>query len=337
MNARSTAIARENAEIDSSTERAIAARQAEQSRPKNALEAMAERLQVSPGGLKDTLMKTVFSACNSEAEFVALTIVANTYGLNPLTKEIYAFPKKGGGIMPMIAYDGWVKIMNQHPQFDGIEFNHTLDDKGNIMAVEGVIYRKDRSRPTKKLIYLREFKKNTDPWNNSPSHMLDVRCLCHTVRLAFGIHGGIEGDDEAIALDGGVLTPDPMPSRKSLAEELDDEIPTFDKQTGEIQGEPARDDRGMTVVDEETQRSLDAAQTAQDIDGPLQADEPQQEEERAPWQDNVDQIKADIAAAQSRDALKAVEQDFVRLCGSWSKVSADEVEALITQRRGELS
>lgn len=324
MNARTQAIARHEAEIDASTERAIAARQAE-SRPRNALEAMAQRLQVSPSGLKDTLMQTVFSACRSDAEFIALTIVANTYDLNPLTKEIYAFPKKGGGIQPMISYDGWIKIMNSHPQTDGFEFNHTLNEKGDAIAVEGVFYRKDRSRPIKKMVYLKEFKRNTEPWNNSPNHMLDVRCLCHTVRIALGINAGVEGESEDVVIDGGSLTVDPMPSRKALAEAGT----SYNEETGEIKDEPARDDRGMTVVGEETDRALDSGDDAE-------ADQAEAEDKPA-WFAFVEDIKARIAAATTKTELGPVDADFLKQSGALPDEVAQEVEGLFAAKRRELA
>lgn len=327
MNARTQAIARENAAIDASQNRAIAARAAEQ-KPRNALEAMAARLQVSPAGLKDTLVKTVFSACKSEAEFIALTIVANAYDLNPLTKEIYAFPKKGGGIMPMISYDGWIKIMNSHPQTDGFEFNHTLNEKGDAIAVEGVFYRKDRSRPTKKMVYLKEFKRNTEPWNNSPNHMLDVRCLCHTVRLALGINAGVEGDADIDVIDGGTITAQSLPSRQSLAEELNDGIPALeevDQETGEILDRDPN--TGRTVEDEETARALDAGGA-----------EPEAAEDEAPaWASKVAEIKSGISAAKNAQYLKAVEGEYLNHCAVLPKEVCDEIEDMLRAKRAQFN
>ncbi|MFZ5743428.1 MAG: RecT family recombinase [Pseudomonadota bacterium] len=338
--ARQAAIAAESASIEASQSRAIAAREAE-SRPRNALEAMAQRLQVSPSGLKDTLMQTVFSACRSDAEFIALTIVANTYDLNPLTKEIYAFPKKGGGIQPMISYDGWIKIMNSHPQTDGFEFNHTLNEKGDAIAVEGVFYRKDRSRPIKKMVYLKEFKRNTEPWNNSPNHMLDVRCLCHTVRIALGINAGVEGESEDVVIDGGSLTVDPMPSRKALAESGT----SYNEETGEIKDEPARDDRGMTVVDEETERALDqandgtlSAENPSAAEGPADEDRGEAvEDDRPAWSDFVESIKARIAAAKTKTELGPVDADFLKQSGALPDEVAQEIEGLFAEKRRELA
>ncbi|MCV5366221.1 recombinase RecT, partial [Escherichia coli] len=60
---------------------------------------LAERVgmdSVDPQELITTLRQTAFKGDASDAQFIALLIVANQYGLNPWTKEIYAFPDKGG-------------------------------------------------------------------------------------------------------------------------------------------------------------------------------------------------------------------------------------------------
>ena len=59
--------------------------------------------------------------CTNE-QLMALCIVSEQYGLNPWTREIYAFPDKQNGIVPVVGVDGWARIINTHPQFDGVEF-----------------------------------------------------------------------------------------------------------------------------------------------------------------------------------------------------------------------
>lgn len=320
--ARSRAVASEGRQIDASQQRAIAARQA-QAKPRTALEAMAARLEVSPTTLQETLVNTVFSACRSKEEFVALVIVANTYGLNPLLKEIYAFPTKGGGITPMVSVDGWIRLMNTHPQHDSIEFEDHVDEAGGVYAIEATIYRKDRERPTKIIEYLSECKGTTAPWQKSPLRMLRHRALIQCARIAYGFSGLVS--DEGEAVDGGDLTPTSLPSRQSLAEELDDEIPAFeqahggrDAETGEL---PERDSRGMSEVDEETARQLDAGN-----DGTFSEENPTAEEGRAQeqrgetrndadndtpfWLGQVREIRTKLAAAKTLKAVEAIERDW---------------------------
>jgi phage recombination protein Bet len=165
---------------------------------KSALSAMAGRFNVEPAKLLTTLKNTVFKGA-SDDDCMALVIVANEYNLNPLKKEIYAFPAKGGGITPVIGVDGWVSIMNSHPAFDGIEFKIENEEDGKPLACTATIHRKDRGRPVSVTEYFDECKRNTDPWNNMPRRMLRNRALAQCVRIAFTA-GGILDEDEAEAI-----------------------------------------------------------------------------------------------------------------------------------------
>ena len=51
----------------------------------------------------------------------ALCVVAQQYGLNPFTRELYAFPDRNNGIVPVVGVDGWSRIINDNPQFDGMD------------------------------------------------------------------------------------------------------------------------------------------------------------------------------------------------------------------------
>ena len=77
--------------------------------------------------LYSVLKATAFKGEVSDAQLSALLIVANQYGLNPWTKEIYAFPDKKNGIIPVVSVDGWARIINSHPAFDGMDFNFAHD------------------------------------------------------------------------------------------------------------------------------------------------------------------------------------------------------------------
>jgi hypothetical protein len=330
MNARATAIANENRQIEESQSRAIAARQAEESRPRNALEKLAMRLDLSAEALKSTLLKTAFSACRTNEEFVALVAVANEYNLNPMLKEIYAFPAKGGGIVPMVGYDGWVKLMNSHPQFDGIEYTDHLDSKGNLYAIEVTIYRKDRNHPTKLMELLEECRRPTEPWKMMPSRMLRNRVTCQGARLAFGFTGIVaDGDEEFV--DGGTITGQSLPSRQTLAEELGDAIPALDESKA-----PKRDARGMTEVDEETNRALDAGNNEiPNDDYPADEDrsEAQEDAEQPVWKAKFDGLMADLSAASDTAAIKSVEQEYLKHAVGFPKEQADEFEAMLASKK----
>lgn len=138
-----------------------------------------------------TLKATAFKGQVSDAQMAALLLVANQYGLSPWTKEIYAFPDKNNGIVPVVGVDGWSRIINNHNQFDGMEF---AQDEESCTCI---IYRKDRNHPIKVTEYMAECKRaNVGPWQSHPRRMLRHKAMIQCARLAFG-YGGIYDQDEA--------------------------------------------------------------------------------------------------------------------------------------------
>lgn len=169
-------------------------------------------IQGDPQELVQTLKATAFKGNATDAQFNALMIVSTQYGLNPFTKEIYAFPDKQNGIVPVVGVDGWSRIINNHPQFDGMEFKYseetTTPAGSNTKAhewVECVIYRKDRSHPIVAREYLNEvyrppfkgkFGEVNGPWQSHTKRMHRHKAMIQAARLAFGF-GGIYDEDEA--------------------------------------------------------------------------------------------------------------------------------------------
>lgn len=140
--------------------------------------------------LMATLKATAFKGQVSDAQMTTLMLVAQQYNLNPWTREIYAFPDKNNGIVPVVGVDGWSRIMNEHPQMDGMEFKQ--DDE----SCTCIIYRKDRSHPISATEYMSECKRTTGPWSSHPKRMLRHKAMIQAARLAFGF-GGIYDQDEA--------------------------------------------------------------------------------------------------------------------------------------------
>ena len=156
---------------------------------KNLIAQVAQQCQVKPEELQEVLSKTVLPSGTKPEHLMAFLAVAKQHNLNPLTREIYAFPAKSGGISVVMSVDGWNKIMNQHPQFDGIEFNHATDEKGQVVSVTATIYRKDRQRPTVVTEFLSECNTGSQPWKQYPSRMLRHAAMKQAIRLAFGLSG----------------------------------------------------------------------------------------------------------------------------------------------------
>lgn len=156
-------------------------------------EKLASTLSIAGSGseLIATLKATAFKGQVNDAQMTALLIVAQQYGLSPWTKEIYAFPDKNNGIVPVVGVDGWSRIINSHPQFDGIEFEQ------NDESCTCIIYRKDRNRPIKVTEWMAECRRSgMGPWQSHPRRMLRHKAMIQCARLAFG-YGGIYDQDEA--------------------------------------------------------------------------------------------------------------------------------------------
>lgn len=152
---------------------------------------LAKQFNMGDGSeLASTLKATCFKSGTqvTDAQMTALLIVAQQYGLNPFTKEIYAFPDKGG-IVPVVGLDGWSRIINSRPEFDGMDFEQ------NAESCTCTIYRKDRSHPIKVTEWMAECKRNAGPWLSHPYRMLRHKAMIQCARLAFGFAGIYEPDE----------------------------------------------------------------------------------------------------------------------------------------------
>jgi phage recombination protein Bet len=179
--------------------------------PPSILAKMAQRFSVEPNKMLSTLKATAFKGDVSNEQMMALLIVADQYGLNPWTKEIYAFPDKNNGIVPVVGVDGWSRIINQHDQFDGMDFNQseTMVELPGAKAtspewIECVMHRKDRGHPivvreyideVYKAPYKGKFGDVTGPWQTHPKRFLRHKAMIQCARMAFGFVGVFDQDE----------------------------------------------------------------------------------------------------------------------------------------------
>lgn len=182
---------------------------------------MAAQYGMDPAAFQATLKATVVPANVTNEDFAAFLLVAKHYKLNPVLKEIFAFPKRGGGIQPIVSVDGWANLINSHPQCDGFEFFDTLDEAGKLVSITCKIYRKDRKHPGCATEYMEECERSTDTWKQWPRRMLRHKALIQAARYTFGFAGIMEPDEAERAgaettghyagTPGARLTPPPAP------------------------------------------------------------------------------------------------------------------------------
>ena len=176
---------------------------------------------------------------------VALLIVADQYGLNPWTKEIYAFPGKGGSIIPVVGVDGWSRIINTNPKNDGVEFEYSdemvTSESGEHRPcpawVKCIIYRKDRDRPTSVTEFFDECyrgKMGNPPvdgaWQTHPKRFLRHKATIQCSRLAFGFVGIFDQDEAERIVEAEVVSIQPRRSTSVTKDVIDDSNLQVDEQ-----------------------------------------------------------------------------------------------------------
>ena len=176
----------------------------------------ADQYQLTPKAMVDTLLQTVFPHGERDpqptwAQLAMFMSVAQQYKLNPFTRQIYAFPDKNGGVVPIVPIDGWVSLIQREKAHDGLKFTYHWDDGTNtdgpmppkvdgkavkIAAITAIIYRKDQQHTTEVTEFLSECFRNTNPWQTMTIRMLRHKALMQCGRYAYGL-GGIYDEDEA--------------------------------------------------------------------------------------------------------------------------------------------
>jgi len=170
-----------------------------------AISKLAERFALGNAAEAAEILKaTAFKGPATDAQLTALCVVAQQYGLNPFTRELYAFPDRNNGIVPVVGVDGWARIINEAPQFDGMSFEQD-DDKCTC-----TIYRKDRAHPIAVTEYMTECKRDAQPWRSHPRRMLRHKAMIQCARIAFGFVG-IYDQDEAERTEDAEATHDQSP------------------------------------------------------------------------------------------------------------------------------
>lgn len=173
---------------------------------------MASQYHMDPKAFADTVRATCMPKDASNEEFAAFLMVAKQYDLNPVTREIYAFPKKGGGIQPIVGIDGWMNLINSQHVCDGIEFEDHFGSDKKLSAITCRIYRKDRQHPTLVTEYMDECRRPTEPWTKWPARMLRHKAAIQCARYAFGFAGIIdpeEAERSSEVISGEVTAPPP--------------------------------------------------------------------------------------------------------------------------------
>jgi hypothetical protein len=181
----------------------------------NFFEELSRQVDFTPSHLQ-----TIFNQCEipkpkaegggrrkmTRAELDLLARTADKYKLDPLMGQIAAFPKRGGGIQVVVPVDGWATIINRHPDCDGFKFIDHLDEKGVLISITAIMYRKNFTHPIEVTEYMAECRDlDKEPWRRWPRRLLRHKALIQGGRYAYGISDLIDTDEAERQINAGVL------------------------------------------------------------------------------------------------------------------------------------
>ena len=148
----------------------------------------------------------------SQLDLERLLLAAERMGLDPAGGEIYALPRpeqaQGGQdgqgrrtltqppALLVLSVDGWCRVINAHPQFDGMSFLESEANQDGLPEyIECSVYRKDRRAVTRVREYMCEANTGAGAWLTHPRRMLRHRAMVQCARVCFGLGGLLEHEE----------------------------------------------------------------------------------------------------------------------------------------------
>ena len=158
----------------------------------------------------ETIKRTVASEANTD-ELKMFLHVAKSYGLDPFNKEIFFWKVKGKPTI-MTSRDGYLKIADRHPQYDGLvsdvvrkndSFKRKSDgieheygtERGDIVGAYALVYRKDRSYPVYVFAPFEEYRSDTKVWYQYPSAMILKVAESMALKRSFSVSGLVSREE----------------------------------------------------------------------------------------------------------------------------------------------
>jgi phage recombination protein Bet len=137
--------------------------------------------------------------------------VAKSYGLDPFNKEIFFWKVKDKPTI-MTSRDGYLKIADRHPQYDGLVsdvvrkndgFKRKSDgieheygtERGDIVGAYALVYRKDRSYPVYVFAPFEEYRSDNKVWYQYPSAMILKVAESMALKRSFSLSGLVSREE----------------------------------------------------------------------------------------------------------------------------------------------
>lgn len=122
----------------------------------------------------------------TNTEFQLLVNIGKATDLNPFLREIYAVKYGNAPASIFIGKNGYIKIANSHPAYDGHETEYIRDDKGAVIGCKATVYHKKRAHPVTIEVYLEEYGSGSNPlWKSKRLTMIRKVALVQALRESF--------------------------------------------------------------------------------------------------------------------------------------------------------
>jgi phage recombination protein Bet len=158
----------------------------------------------------ETIKRTVASEADTD-ELKMFLHVAKSYGLDPFNKEIFFWKVKGKPTI-MTSRDGYLKIADRHPQYDGLvsdvvrkndNFKRKTEgieheygtERGDIVGAYALVYRKDRNYPVYVFASFEEYRADTKVWYQYPSAMILKVAESMALKRSFSVSGLVSREE----------------------------------------------------------------------------------------------------------------------------------------------
>ena len=170
---------------------------------------LAEKLESKRQTIKNTVAENA-----TDDELDMFMHLAKEYNLDPFQGEIYFWKFGSKDPTIMTSRDGYLKIANQHPAFNGMDsgviypgdtFKKTTDGVQHELDIDSisktpkgayaVVYRSDRKVPTRVVVPFADYNKNNKVWSNYPSAMIQKVAESMALKRAFSVSGLVSKEE----------------------------------------------------------------------------------------------------------------------------------------------
>ncbi len=178
----------------------------------------------TPATTNLNLLRNTVAIGATEDELNMLLYLSKEYNLDPLKKEIYLIKYSGRSTI-LTSRDGYLKIANLHPEFNGLESDvvyhgdkltkredgsllieygpeHLSFDKPKLSGAFCSVFRKDRSKATTIFVSIRDYYKKGAPiWEQYTNAMILKVAEAMALKRAFSISGLVTREEISGAED----------------------------------------------------------------------------------------------------------------------------------------